>query len=253
MNPLKLVRRAGAAITGGGVNEDEASMNFREKFSLQLKGTVSKDAETVAYYSIRSDSLMKRTDQGTWQKRFAALVPHTFLYLFDNEYAEGPHEVLDMDIYTNITTSDDNVLILSPKDDIPLRQYYFQLDDYQALDNWVNSIHNGRFAVLRDERDAYQQLQVGFGGQIEKINDDLEASKRNNEKIQYELLEAKKVNDDMLHALQRLIAVVSDGDENVFFDAGSCDSISSAILTLEKKVLGLSERVQKDKNKALDV
>lgn len=53
--------------------------------------------------AIKSGYLHKRNEQGTWQKRFICLVPHTFLYYYDNDTSDNPRGIIDMELYTNLS------------------------------------------------------------------------------------------------------------------------------------------------------
>jgi hypothetical protein len=46
--------------------------------------------------------MAKRNEQAAWQRRYCALVPHTFLYYYDSEIAESPRGVIDIECYTDV-------------------------------------------------------------------------------------------------------------------------------------------------------
>jgi len=64
---------------------------------------------------------MKRNEQGHYQKRFLCIVPHTFLYYFDNETSESPRGVIDLELYHNIYRDENNALKLCVGEEEHLR------------------------------------------------------------------------------------------------------------------------------------
>ncbi len=90
-------------------------------FHLFQQCTPNKDAVTTANLAVKSGFLLKRNEQGHWQKRFLCIVPHTFLYYFDNEMAESPRGVIDLELYHHIIRDENQGLKLSISDDDHLR------------------------------------------------------------------------------------------------------------------------------------
>lgn len=68
---------------------------------------------TTASLSIKSGFMMKRNEQGQWQKRFMCTVPHMFLYYFDSDSSEVPRGVIDLELYNSISKERNGVLKLS--------------------------------------------------------------------------------------------------------------------------------------------
>ena len=77
-----------------------------ESYNLQLKGTPRKDAVTTSQFAIQSNHMMKRNEQGVWQKRYVCLVPHLFLYYFDSDQSETPRGVIDLEYFTGFYLAD---------------------------------------------------------------------------------------------------------------------------------------------------
>lgn len=59
---------------------------------------------------------MKKNEQGSFQRRFVCIVPHMFLYYFENEMADTPRGIIDLELLDNITREHD-VLKLSTADE----------------------------------------------------------------------------------------------------------------------------------------
>lgn len=59
---------------------------------------------------------MKKNEQGSFQRRFVCIVPHMFLYYFENEMADSPRGIIDLELLDNITREHD-VLKLSTADE----------------------------------------------------------------------------------------------------------------------------------------
>jgi hypothetical protein len=151
--PGEFVRRAAATVSsiGGGIirtldnSDDDDEVHITEKakdrVSLTLKvitfyiflnrlliqllekGTPSKDALTTAALSVKHGFVIKRNEQGVWQKRLFCIVPHTLLYYYDNEHAESPRGVIDLHYYTiiSIEGQEQNILKLTAPEETGLR------------------------------------------------------------------------------------------------------------------------------------
>ena len=53
--------------------------------------------------------MLKRNEQGIWNKKFMCTVPHTFLYYFDSDTAEAPRGIIDLELLTNLSREDDTL------------------------------------------------------------------------------------------------------------------------------------------------
>lgn len=70
---------------------------------------------------------MKRNEQGQYQRRFICTVPHLFLYYFDSDTSDAPRGIIDLELYTNISTNNNTLKLASIQED-RLRfttHYYF--------------------------------------------------------------------------------------------------------------------------------
>lgn len=85
-------------------------------FVLPSQCSPNKDANTTSNLSIKSGFLMKKNEQGSFQRRFVCIVPHMFLYYFENEMADSPRGIIDLELLDNITREHD-VLKLSTADE----------------------------------------------------------------------------------------------------------------------------------------
>jgi hypothetical protein len=105
------------------MTEEDILEGTKEKVNLTIKGTPSKDACTARALGSKSGHLIKRNEQGVWQKRFVSVVPHTFLYYFDSDVAEAPRGVIDLHFYNSVVIEGmkQNILKLSGPDDSNLR------------------------------------------------------------------------------------------------------------------------------------
>lgn len=135
-----------------GSNDSEGVL---DTCTLALKTTPSKDARKVAEFSLLSQYMLKRNEQGVWQKRFVCIVPHLFLYYFDSDQSDSPRGVIDLEYYTKCTADGENVLTLSPTEGILLRSFYFQIESPTVLSDWMTSIQRDRYMT-----GTY--IQIGF-------------------------------------------------------------------------------------------
>lgn len=61
---------------------------------------------------MKSGYLLKKNEQGNYQRRFLCLVPHTFLYYFDSDTADAPRGVIDIELYNNLSLEGEEFDIL---------------------------------------------------------------------------------------------------------------------------------------------
>lgn len=132
--------------------------------TVTIKSSPPKTAEETARLGIISGFLTKRNEQHSWQRRFCALVPQTFLYYFEDEEADAPRGIIDLEYYTDISAQPNNIVKLASTDGSQ-RTFYFKADSEEEMNAWMSALIRERYFVLRDERDAYQELQHDFQAQ----------------------------------------------------------------------------------------
>eukprot|EP01031_Cornospumella_fuschlensis_P033956 gene33956-41092_t len=173
-------------------SSDGLAANAKDKVTLLLKCTPSKDALTTSSLAVKAGYLMKRNEQGNWQNRFLCVVPHMFLYYYDNDMGEAPRGVIDLELYTNVTR-EDGVLKVMPSDDGPgLRSFYFNHDDPEYLNEWITSLIRDRYHAVCDERNAYQQMQFDLTGAIDQASTLRKMSEREREDLEKQLSVAQR-------------------------------------------------------------
>jgi hypothetical protein len=138
----------------------------KEKYAMTVKCTPNKDAITTSNLSVRSGFLMKKNEQGQFQRRFVCMVPHMFLYYFENEMSEAPRGVIDMELLHNISSEPNNVIKLATEDEDHWRSFYFQDHDLQTVTEWMTSFIRDRYNAVCEERDAYRTMQSELTGEF---------------------------------------------------------------------------------------
>jgi hypothetical protein len=224
-NAANLIRNEPISERLSVADSDENSFlfeNAKEKVNLTIKSSPSKDARVSAALSVKRGFALKRNEQGGWQKRFLCSVPHQFLYYYDIENSDSPRGVIDLHYFNRITIegSDNNILKLSAEAAglryissrlqsshlFCYRSFYFQFDDPVLLNEWVASFLRDRYGTVRDERDAYQQLQEQFSWRINEAAHAAEESNTEKEELKRKLLEAR---DDSLKAIDLVSAALA--------------------------------------------
>lgn len=78
-----------------------------------LKSSPEKCRLSLSPIAEKAGPVVKLNDSGSWRRRFALVVPHTFLYYFvqgpnDQRYSAElrPHGVIDLELYTDVTVLD---------------------------------------------------------------------------------------------------------------------------------------------------
>ena len=98
-----------------------------------------------------------------------------------------------MEYFTEIDIQNGNVLKLGPASHVQSnRGFFFQIDDANEMSEWMGSLHRDRYTTVRDERDAYQQLQDQFSGQMDMTAKMLEESALEKEKLSYEVAHVQR-------------------------------------------------------------
>jgi hypothetical protein len=75
-----------------------------------------------------------------------------------------------------------------------------------------------RYAVVRDERDAYQQLQDQFSSQLDTAFQMVDSSTQEKERLQIEVRQAKKDIDDAKFFIKKIGTVVGVSIMSCFAD-----------------------------------
>ena len=236
---------------GAENDEDFIAMHAKDRVNLTLRSTPSRDAPTVNALSTKAGILLKRNEQGLWQKRFVCIVPHMFLYYFDSENSESPRGVVDLHLFTNLSIegADGNILKLAPPPEANnLKSYYFQSDDPNILSNWITCLHRDRYQVIKDERDAYQQLQDQFSGEMDSATKNIELSAIDKERMQIEVAEAKKESEKALQTLQSLLLNIGVPRDEV----GTYNCPSLAAQAVSKYSNELKEKLERKMHQMLE-
>lgn len=183
--------------------------------TLTVKGSPQKDAITTSGLATRSGYLMKRNEQGQFHRRFVCTVPHMFLYYYDNEMGDSPRGIIDLELYTKVEIEPDNETIkISCQEDDTLHPYYLQLKDPDAISDWVGSLLRDRYNVIRDERDAYRQLQDHFTGEMEVSSRQAKTSSQDMERLYNDVFEAKKETEEAIRHIATALSIIgiSEGE-----------------------------------------
>lgn len=228
----------GGDHSGDTIDEEWILRHSSEKLSVSLKTTPSKDAQTTAALAVKTGSLMKRNEQGQWRRVVVSIVPHWFLYYFDSELSDTPKGIIDLHSYTRMAI-DANTLTINTSEmpdasPSPLRSYFFQDDDPRVLSEWVNALHQ-RYLVVREERDAYQQLQDQFTGEMASANSAMELSAQDRARMLGEIATARLQADDNLAAMQRVLVHLGITEEGMRALSGRPARAGEAVLAAIKE------------------
>jgi hypothetical protein len=109
------------------------------------------------------------------------------------------------------------------------------------LSEFINSLHRDRYNVVRDERDAYQQLQDQFSGEMETSSKQLVSSEKEVEVMRRDLDEARRRGDDACDALQNTLLKVGVTEE----ESKSLETITQIGDFVIGKIDDLHDRLQR--------
>ena len=98
---------------------------------LDIKFGPPRTAPTMKMLASRSGFMTKKNEQGKLQDRFVALVPHTFLYYYDNDQSNDPKGIIDLENYENITVEEtvDGSMIKIASESPQARAFYFKTEE----------------------------------------------------------------------------------------------------------------------------
>ena len=181
--------------------------------TVTVKSSPAKSASETGRLGIISGFLTKRNEQHSWQRRFCALVPQSFLYYFEDDESDAPRGIIDLEYYTDISAQPNNVVKLATGDGSH-RTFYFQADSEEEMNAWMSALIRERYFVLRDERDAYQELQHDF--QAQSAADGDEVKRVVAERLVVVELEERALREEaeVAHQLDELLDVVG-GDKPI--------------------------------------
>jgi len=145
----------------------------------------------MSHIAVKTGFLLKKNEQGNWQKRFVCTVPHLFLYYYDMDKSETPRGIIDLYYYTKMSQVGSNVLKLEGQSSA-IREFFFQFNDASAMNDWMSDLYNDRYENIRAQRDAYKEMQDNFSGQMNDTARTLESSQRDTERMSLDIAEARR-------------------------------------------------------------
>jgi len=268
---LKKLVAGSDQLQGDPTLEDMILYTAVDKFNLSIKSTPAKSLFATAALAVQSGPLMKKNEQGKWHQVQACLVPHWFLYYYDTDKEDEPKGVIDLQLYTN-THLDDNgkpetgkrksstqektqhVLTLTTESiSVPdksgnpvvnnnLRAFYFASDNKENLLAWTQAMNRDRYNVIRDERDAYQNLQDSFGGEMADLHASLAEQEAQRHVLATKAAMAQLALDDCRQAMQQVLLTLGTGSDTGTETAQARIGIGDVGESAGRSVTAFSER-----------
>ena len=229
--------------------------------TITIKSSPPKTAEETARLGIVSGFLTKRNEQHSWQRRFCTLVPHSLLYYFEDDDADAPRGIIDLEYYTDITAEPKHVVRLSTPPDAPppggqQRTFYFQADSEEEMNAWMSALIRERYFVLRDERDAYQELQHDFQAQTDDMASVMRAVIKENVAMDDVQQRVEREETEIKAQVTELVTSVSgesSGDATPHLSPAAFQRLAEAGKTLIDRVVDLENRLVESKRGAARV
>jgi hypothetical protein len=76
------------------------------------------------------------------------------------------------------------------------------------MSQWMASMHRDRYMVVRDERDAYQQLQDQFSGQMDFTTKMIEEYGVEKDRLTQEISKGQKLIESLIGVFQNAFGVL---------------------------------------------
>ena len=203
--------------------------------TMAVKSSASRTAPATAALGALSGYLAKRDEQHQWRRRFCVLAPQAFLYYFEDSSADAPRGVIDLE-GADVSVGDGNVVhIVTPgTHDTEGRRFYFQADSADDAAAWVSALVRERYFNVRDERDAYRDLQHDLSAQAAASRDALDEATEANDEAERRHVAAAKAEaelDDRLRAIARELDEHDDDSEGDDLE----EDVRSSILARMKR------------------
>ncbi len=82
--------------------------------------------------------------------------------------------------------------------------FFFQAEDAVLSNAWASSMQRERYAVVKDERDAYHELQDQFSAQLDHAYQLVELNTQERDQYKSELQQLSKDMDDTKYFIKKL-------------------------------------------------
>ena len=96
-----------------------------------------------------------------------------------------------------------------------LRSFYFEHEDRRCLEEWSTSLIKDRFNFVREERDAYQQMQHEMTGILDTASKVKKSSLQEKEAIEREWMQSMKSNVDALSTFQDMLVILGVSKDHI--------------------------------------
>ncbi|KAJ1394667.1 hypothetical protein B484DRAFT_407815, partial [Ochromonadaceae sp. CCMP2298] len=233
------MRRAADAISSK-VQGRQLSSEVLEKCPMTIKCTPKKDAQTTASLAAKSGYLRKRNEQGQWQSRFLCTVPHMFLYYFDSETAEAPRAVIDLEMYHNVTRTN-NTLKLATFDEQNMRAFYLQGDDSAELNEWLSHLMRDRYFSICEERVAYRSIQTEMSSFFDSTSAVAAKEKAERDALEKQLDAALQGQAEALAVLQGVLSMAGITEDEMSKLADNVDRIGACV---QEKMVEMRQQIE---------
>jgi len=207
-----------------------------------IKSAPPRTPEVMSLLSSKHGWLIKRNEQGVWQRRYCCVVPHTFLYYFDTEPGDGglgdgpePHYerfqdmdvpshagyavpvgIIDMECYSAVNRLSDDEHIMELTGDAitnpDLRSFFFKGESREHCEEWTKAFLSDRHQALRDEREALKEVCDSFPLQLANMSNMIrEAETKADEKE----TESYRIRSSAEEVRQQILELVREGIEGM--------------------------------------
>lgn len=129
------------------------------------------------------------------------------MYYYDTDTSDAPRGVIDLELYDHLS-KENNILKLSNTHEDLLRSFYFEDEDSDYLNEWINCLQRERYHAICDERDAYQQMQLEMSGALDSASSNQKEKEKEKEEVEGELRASNKKVAEAQSILQSMLVIV---------------------------------------------
>jgi hypothetical protein len=208
-----------------------------------IKSAPPRTPDVMSLLANKHGWLVKRNEQGVWQRRYCCVVPHTFLYYFDtgpgdHNMGDGPEPsferlqetdtasnsagfavpvgIIDMECYTSVNRLSEGEDIMELTGDSitnpDLRSFFFKGESKENCEEWTTAFISDRHQALRDEREALKEVTDTFPLQLANMSNMIKEAEA---KAEEKEMESYRIRSSAEEGRQQILELVREGIEGV--------------------------------------
>ena len=166
--------------------------------TYKIQSALPLTQDSISRLSIKSGWLEKENERNVWKKHWCCVVPHTYLYYFDEEFPGESHEsllqyfksgkppgIIDLEAYSTSCKHNDDIFAFELKgdDNSDIRSLHFKAETEDDLEEWVTTLLQKRYDSVVDEMEACQEICKSASDQVMEWSEIVENMQSRNQTL----------------------------------------------------------------------